>query len=419
MLHALLSTTLPTLLASQSKEEFSNKELPIWGEGASLWMPPQASTVAPGVDWVFDLIYWVSMFFFVLIVALMVAYCWMYRAKKPGDGAVSRVTHNNTLEWTWTIIPTIIVLFMFYYGFTGYLDMATPPKDAIPIQVKAQKWGWQFIYPDGTITPDEIHLAKDQPYVLTMSSSDVTHSLYFPHFRVKKDVVPGRFSKMWFQPTEAGTSRLFCTEYCGSGHSDMIGAVYVYDSVDAWRAKLAELNDPSDLPIHKQGEFYVSRNLCLSCHSLDGTVLQGPSWAYMDGSGKRRSIWGQTHNFTDGTSAVVDEEYIKESIWYPNRKIVRGYAAQMNSYKGQIDESQILAIIEYIKSLDEDYVVPMPAGDDAAGDEAGVDDADGEEEAAPSEDAESADTSVAEVNPTAPSESAARSSLSTPPMAGA
>ena len=192
----------------------------------SLWMPPPVSTVAGHVDWLFYFILGVSTFFFLLIVALMVLFVVRYR-RREGQGAEVSPSHNTALEVIWTVIPIVVVIVIFIFGFKGFLDMATPPANAYEIQVEAQKWSWSFTYPSGYVDSN-LHVPVNRPVKLVMRSADVIHSLYVPAFRIKRDVVPGRYATAWFEATEPGEYDLFCAEYCGTSHSDMLAHVVVH-----------------------------------------------------------------------------------------------------------------------------------------------------------------------------------------------
>ncbi|MFN9076116.1 MAG: cytochrome c oxidase subunit II, partial [bacterium] len=202
------------------------------------WMPVGASNFAAEVDWVFHFINYINYFFFVLVVGIMVYFVWKYRQK--GREVYARgPNHNLPLELGWTILPTIIVVVIFFFGFKGYVSMRTVPADAYQIDVTAQQWSWQFKYPNGATSPD-LYVPAGKPVKLVMRSNDVLHSLYIPDFRVKQDVVPGRYTTLWFQadqPTEGDKFHwLFCTEFCGVGHSNMNRKVYVLPEgdFDSW-----------------------------------------------------------------------------------------------------------------------------------------------------------------------------------------
>lgn len=325
--YALISSALPdSLLMAQG--------------GSSFWMPEQASTEAGPVDFVFNLIMGISIFFFVLIVLLMVIFVIRYR-RRPGVKPQPSPSHSTALEVTWTVIPLVIVVLIFYLGFVTYVDLRMPPGNPYEVGVTAQRWSWSFQYPNGYVE-DTLHVPVDRPVLLTMTSEDVIHSLYVPAFRIKMDVVPGRYTKTWFQAVRPGQFDLYCTEYCGTGHSDMTTSVVVHESgeFEGW------LEDASNflerMPPEEAGELLTRKFGCVTCHSRDGAVLVGPSF---------KGIFGETHTFTNGTQAQVDENYIRESILDPMAKIRLGYQGVMNTYKGRLKDEEITAIIEYIKSL--------------------------------------------------------------------
>ena len=182
----------------------------------SFWMPSQASSTASEVDTVFYVIYWISVFFFALIVGLMTWFVIRYRRRGHGETVGHMPTHSLALEITWTAIPVIVSAILFVVGFKSYMNLATPPGNAYEISVTGQKWQWFFTYPNGFVST-ELHVPEDQPVTLVMTSEDVIHSLWIPAFRVKKDVLPGRYTHTWFEATEAGTYPLLCTEYLARG----------------------------------------------------------------------------------------------------------------------------------------------------------------------------------------------------------
>lgn len=322
-------------------------------DGSTFWMPPQASTFAGEVDWVFYLIYWISVFFFVLIVGVMIWFMLAYRRRDSVD-AEGASHHNTYLELTWTVIPLVIVIAIFYYGFTAFIAMKVVPSNAYPIYVTAMKWSWSFQYPNGHID-GTLHVPIDRPVELILTSEDVLHSLFIPAFRVKMDAVPGRTHRIWFQATREGLFPLFCAEYCGSEHSTMVTDVQVHPPgmFERW------LEDASDfvnrVPLHIAGERLYNIRGCATCHTLDGAASHGPSFRTPEGD----SIWGTTVPLADGSTVLVDEEYITESIYEPNAKIHAGYDAVMPTYRGRLRPQEVNAIIEFIKSLDPAYE-PLP-----------------------------------------------------------
>jgi cytochrome c oxidase subunit 2 len=310
------------------------------GDDGSFWMPPQVSTVAPNVDWLFQFILGISVFFFLLIVVLMVVFIIRYR-RREGVEAEASASHNTALELTWTIIPLILVVVIFFFGFKGFLDMATPPANAYEILVDGQKWNWTFTYPNG-YADSNLHVPVDRPIRLVMTSADVIHSLYVPAFRIKADVVPGRYAKAWFEATEPGEYELFCAEYCGTSHSDMIAQVVVHPvgEFETWLEKASNFLETMS-PVDAGRKLYQIRG-CQQCHSVDGSAKTGPTLL---------GVYGQDRAFTDGTSIVADENYIRESILEPMSRVVAGYEPVMPTYQGRIKNEEITAIIEYLKSL--------------------------------------------------------------------
>ncbi len=310
------------------------------GEKGSFWMPPQISTVAHSVDSLFNFILGLSVFFFVLIVAVMLFFVIRYRRREGFDAADS-ASHNTALELTWTIIPLILVVVIFFFGFRGYLDMATPPSNAYEILVDGQKWNWSFTYPNGYVD-ENLHVPVDRPVRLVMTSADVIHSLYVPAFRIKMDVVPGRYSKAWFEATEPGEYQLFCAEYCGTSHSDMLAMVVVHPAgeFETWLEKASNFLETMT-PVEAGQKLFSVRG-CMQCHSVDGTAKTGPTMS---------GVFGRTEALADGGSVVVDENYIRESILEPMARVVAGYEPVMPTYQGRLKDAEITAIIEYLKSL--------------------------------------------------------------------
>jgi cytochrome c oxidase subunit 2 len=310
-------------------------------DGSSFWMPPQVSTVAQGVDWLFNFILAVSVFFFLLIVVVMVVFILKYR-QREGHRAEDSPTHNMALELTWSIIPLILVIVIFIFGFKGFLDMSTPPANAYEILVEGQKWNWSFTYPNGYVDSN-LHVPVNRPIRLVMSSQDVIHSLYVPAFRVKMDVVPGRYAKAWFEATEPGEYDLFCAEYCGTSHSDMIAHVVVHPvgEFETWLEKASNFLDTMS-PVDAGRKLFQVRG-CQQCHSVDGSAKTGPTLL---------GVFGRTQNLADGTTITVDENYIRESILEPQARVVAGYEPVMPTYQGRLKDAEITAIIEYFKSLD-------------------------------------------------------------------
>lgn len=310
----------------------------------TLWMPPGHSTIAGDVDSLFYFILYVSIAMFILVVGLTTYFTLRYR-RRGEPGKTSGVDHNVKLEILWTVIPTLLVLVVFVWGFRTYLQMNVVPHEAIEIKVTGQKWFWSFDYPEGANSVNELVVPQGRPVKLLMSSKDVIHSFYVPNFRVKMDVLPNRYSITWFEATQQGEFNLFCTEFCGKGHSEMVGKVTVlpYDEYIAWVEESAMSGE--GMTLEEFGAKLFKQKACVTCHSVDGSPNTGPTWL---------NLYGKTENLADGSSVTVDENYIRESILHPMTKITAGYQAVMPTYQGILKDRQIDALIAYMKSLQED-----------------------------------------------------------------
>ncbi len=322
----------PLLLAERSSER---------APGSSYWFPPQASTFAQDVDSLYMYIMYISAFFFVLIVVAMVWFSLKYR-RRPGYEGDSTALHNNALEILWTVIPTIIVVWIFAKGVFGYMDMMTPPAATIDVNVTARKWAWTFQYPNGAIST-ELHVPIHKASRMRMRSEDALHAFYVPAFRCKADIVPGRVTNLWFEPILEGTFDLFCAEYCGDEHSNMITTVTVHSEEDyaKWLADAAK--PPTDIEAH--GLWLYERMGCKSCHSMEpNKKIVGPSFA---------GTFGTEQKAAGGAAILVDAGYIRESILEPQKKIRDGYqgASQMPSFQGKLKDNEILALTAFIEAL--------------------------------------------------------------------
>ena len=299
----------------------------------------ETSNFVKGVDLTFYVILGISVFFLVAITATMIFFVIRYRRKKNINP--SQIEGNNALEILWTVVPTILVLVMFYFGWSGYRLMRRVPADAIPIKAIGQMWKWSFEYGNGKLS-DELVVPLNKAVKLNLFSRDVIHSLYIPAFRIKEDVVPGRNNYMWFRPEELGEYDIFCAEYCGDRHSYMLSKVKVVTPAD-YETWLTTSNVPAG---EAPGLTLMKRNACVTCHSLDGSKIVGPSF---------KGIYGhQVTVVTDGQerTITVDDEYIKRSIQDPNADVVKGFNPNlMISYKQTLSDEDIQKIIDFIKSL--------------------------------------------------------------------
>lgn len=304
-------------------------------------LPRGAATHAGDVDGLFMFIIYLTIFFFFFNGALIV-YA-VRKWKRRSDKEVTpHITHDTRLELVWSLIPLAVVMMIFFWGFKGYVKAWVAPNDAIEIVVTGKKWVWQFEYPDGTRSLNDLHVPVNRPVKLVMHSEDVIHSFYVPGFRLKRDVIPGRYTEMWFTATEPGVQQVFCAEYCGKGHSDMLARIFV-DTPEQYETFLREGDEQvRKMPLKDLGKLVYENKGCATCHSLDGTRGQGPSW---------KGIWGQTHKGTDGKDYTVDANYIRQSILQPQAVVVQGYEPIMPTFQGLLREREILGVIEYIKSL--------------------------------------------------------------------
>ena len=300
-----------------------------------------ASNFAYGVDLSFAVIFGISIFFLVGITAVMIYFVIRYRRKK--NPKATNIHGNNKLEILWTVVPTLLVLVMFYYGWVGYKPMRSIPDDAIPIKVYGQMWSWQFEYENGKRS-GQLVVPLNKPVKLDLISRDVIHSFYIPAFRIKEDVVPGINNTMWFEATKEGTYDILCAEYCGERHAYMLAEVDVVPEAD-----YEEWLVSTDVPEGEHpGLTVMKQNACLTCHSLDGSKLIGPTF---------RGIYGKTETVITETgeekTITVDDDYLVRSIYQPNAEIVKGYnKGLMISYENTIDEESVNQIIDYIKTLE-------------------------------------------------------------------
>ncbi len=304
------------------------------------FFPDQASSVAGDVDLLYFFLVAVSVFFACLIFFLIYLFAVKYR-RKSEDDIPKEIEGLLKLEILWSVIPLILVMFVFVWGATLYFDSYTPPKNASEIYVVGKQWMWHIQHPTGQREINELHIPVGQPIKLTMATEDVIHSFFVPAFRLKKDVVPGRYTTMWFEAIKAGEYHLFCAEYCGTKHSQMIGKVVAMEPADYqnWLSGGA-----ASEPMEVTGEKKFQQLACHTCHT-DNANARGPSLV---------GVFGKDVELEGGVKVVVDEEYIRESILTPNAKVAAGYKPVMPTFKGQLTEAGLLQITAYIKSLSKD-----------------------------------------------------------------
>ncbi|MFC2150605.1 cytochrome c oxidase subunit II [Calditrichota bacterium] len=308
----------------------------------TFWMPQAASTVAGETDALFYFLLWLSVFFFVLIVTLMVAFAFKFRQKGATPEPTHGEAHNNLLEWIWVVVPTIIVIIIFVWGAKGFMKMAVVPAGAMEVKVTGQKWFWSFDYPEGASTINELVVPVDKPVKLLMSSQDVIHSFFVPEFRVKRDVLPNRYQVTWFEATQVGEYRLYCAEYCGSKHSAMLGTVRVVSDreYNEWLEDAA-FSGEGMTPEDYGAKLYLSK-ACNTCHTVDGAAGNGPSFL---------GVFGHDVKLASGETVTADENYIRKSILTPAADVVAGFTPIMPTYQGLLKDRDIDALIAFIKSL--------------------------------------------------------------------
>ena len=300
-------------------------------------IPEQASTVAGQVDALFLFLVAVTVFFAGLIFLLVVVFALKYR-RRSDDERPKAIHGSLVLEGLWTVIPLAIALAIFVWGAYLYFVIARPPAAAMEVYVVGKQWMWKLQHPTGQREINELHVPVNRPVRLTMTSEDVIHSFYVPAFRIKADVVPGKYTSAWFEATKTGEYHLFCAEYCGTSHAVMGGRIVVMEPTE-YERWLTGGTGAESLPA--AGEALFARLACITCHKPDGTG-RGPSLV-----GK----FGKTEKLASGETVAVDESYVRESVLNPQAKITAGYPPIMPTFKGLVSEDQLLQLIAYIKSL--------------------------------------------------------------------
>ena len=301
------------------------------------WMPEPASTWAEKVDFLNNFITWVSVFCTIAITGAMVFMGIKYRRRSDND-ETPNITHNATLETVWTVVPTLVVIFIFYYGTMVYVEERTPPVNPIEIGVRGYQWAWEFTYPTGKKEAEQLVVPLGKPVKLIMKSDDVNHSFFIPSMRVKEDVIGGTYHYMWFQATKPGEFPIFCAEYCGTNHSGMLAKLKVV-SEEEYEDHIQDRRKGEMSPEEFAKQVYVNKG-CKGCHSIDGTAVVGPTF---------KGLYGREETMQDGLKVTVDENYIRESILNPTAKIVKGYQPVMPSM--QPTDEEINAVIAWLKGM--------------------------------------------------------------------
>ena len=299
--------------------------------------PDQASTFAADVDALYFFIL-ATCAFFAIGVAVAVIYFGI-RYHKKHDGEIgARIEGSLPLELLWSVIPTIIAMVMFGWGASVFYHLRRPPAEAMHIYAVGKQWMWKFQHLEGQREINELHIPAGRPIKVTISSEDVLHSLFFPAFRTKMDAIPGRYTELWFEAQTPGEYHIFCTEYCGTNHSGMIGTVKVLEPAQyqAWLQ-----GGSMEGTLAQRGAKLFNDLACSTCH-LDTGQGRGPSL---------KDILGKTVDLQDGSSAIADEGYLRESILNSQAKIVKGFQPLMPTFQGLVSEENLVALIEHVKSL--------------------------------------------------------------------
>jgi cytochrome c oxidase subunit 2 len=315
--------------------------------------PEQASTMAGQVDALYFFLIALSVVFGVLIAGLLVTFAVRFRRRAESDAP--RPIHGSVaLEVTWSVIPLAIVLFTFLWATRVYVSMTRVPPGAMEVYVVGKRWMWKVQHMTGQREINELHVPVGVPVKLSLTSEDVIHSFFVPAFRMKKDVVPGRYNTAWFKATKPGTYHLFCAEYCGTKHSQMIGSVTVMDPArfQAWLASGAP-----GVSLASAGEKLFGDLACVTCHRTDSEA-RGPR---LDG------LFGRRVQLAGGETVAADEDYVRESIMNPAGKVVEGYQPIMPTYQGLVSEEGLMQLVAYIRTLApaDRTASPVPDGEHA------------------------------------------------------
>lgn len=304
-------------------------------------LPEQATQFAAEIDLLYLFIMAVSIFFTVLVGVMVVIFAVKYRRRSNSERP-EPPHEDSRLELASAVVLSILMLIMFYWGAKLFFKGYRPPPDSMEILVTGKQWMWKLQHPEGKREINTLHVPVGQNIKLTMTSEDVIHSFYIPAFRVKNDVLPGRYSTVWFNATKEGTYNLFCTEYCGTEHSRMVGWVTVLSAseYDQWLRGSGTSSSEQETPV-AAGARLFSELGCATCHHAESAAL-GPNLV---------GVFGSKQPMADGTEVEADENYLRESILNSQAKLVAGYAPIMPVFKGMISEEQLSQIIAYIKSL--------------------------------------------------------------------
>ncbi len=315
-------------------------------------VPDSASTFSWKVDALYFYLSGVTLFFTLLISAVLIFFVIRYRRRSPYE--IPRpVAGSHKLETLWTVIPFLIAMTIFGWGARVYFEQYKPPANAIEVYVVGKQWMWKLQHATGQREINQLHVPVGRKIKLIMTSEDVIHDFFVPAFRTKADAVPGRYTTLWFEATTPGTYHLFCAEYCGMNHSGMVGSVIVMEprEFDNWLSG----NIGTMTPAAAGQQLYQTLG-CASCHGANGEGGRGPTLA---------GAFGKMTPLQSGDTIRVDEPYIRESILNPQAKLVAGFGPIMPTFQGQVSEDQLVQLIAYIKSLQAGPAVPATAASPA------------------------------------------------------
>ena len=302
---------------------------PIW--------PDEAALGAKDVDQLMIALLAMALFFIVVVAGPILFFSYKYRRSNPANRTM-RHRETLTIEIAWTVIPLLIALGFFVTAASIYFRQRHPPANAMEIHVIGKQWMWKIQHPQGKREINELHLPLGIPVKLLMTSQDVIHSFYIPAFRVKQDVLPGRYTSLWMVPSKPGEYHLFCTQYCGTGHAQMTGTVTVMSKADYQR--WLSSGEQTESPVARGAQLFRQLG-CSGCHA-GSRVVRAPS---LEG------LYGSVVPLEGGKTTVADDQYLRDSILLPNSQIVAGYEPVMPSYQGRVSEDELLALIAYLKSL--------------------------------------------------------------------
>jgi cytochrome c oxidase subunit 2 len=305
--------------------------------GFSLF-PPQASTLAPEIDNLYLGVIAITAFFAIVVVIFVVYFAIKYR-DDTGEKIGAPITGSVPLELGWSLIPFFIAIGIFVWASVVFFHIVRAPDQTLEVYSTGKRWMWRFQHLDGQREINELHVPVGRPVRVIFTSEDVLHDLFIPAFRVKADAVPGRYSAIWFEPTQVGQYHIFCAEYCGTRHSGMVGTVFVMEQADyqAWLSG----GGTAGGTLLQQGEALFTQLACVTCHLPDGSG-RGPSLV---------GVYGSQVMLEDGSTVAADESYLRESILTSQAKIVKGYEHIMPTFQGLINEDGVAALMEYVKSM--------------------------------------------------------------------